>query len=84
MREEMQAEKNRQKELRCNVCGQDIKQLPHHHTEDYLFVEKEWNYFSAKDLTKHSFVVCETCYDRWIQSFAIPVEEKAVIEVFKF
>lgn len=82
MREQMHAENEGHKELKCNACGQAIKQLPHNRTQDYLSVEKQWNYFSAKDLTTHSFIVCERCYDKWIESFAIPVEEQAVIEIF--
>ena len=48
---------------------------------EYLRVEKEWGYFSHKDLTKHTFNICESCYDKWVASFAIPVEEFPVDEI---
>ena len=84
MPNEIQLDKTKDKEIKCNKCGKDIKKINHNKTEDYLYIQKKWNYFSGKDLTIHSFIVCEKCYDQWIQSFAIPVEEKEVIEVFDF
>lgn len=68
----------------CNVCGFTIEKVDGRNDNDYLTVKKQWNYFSQKDLTTHLFVVCETCYDQWIKSFTIPVEEKEVTEVFDF
>ena len=50
---------------------------------DHCQVEKTWNYFSRKDLTKHRFTLCEKCYDTFIQTFVIPAEELVVTEVFK-
>lgn len=70
--------------LRCNCCGELIKQIDHiGNYMDHFQVEKTWNYFSKKDLTKHSFTLCEKCYDQFIQTFVIPAEELAVTEVFK-
>lgn len=84
MGDKIQAEDIEHKEIRCNICGQPIEHIRLDKTADYLYVKKRWNYFSAKDLTVHSFVVCEVCYDKWTESFTIPVEEKEVIEIFDF
>ena len=48
---------------------------------DHLHIEKEWGYFSSKDLTKHVFNICEECYDKWIASFNIPVEQFPVEDI---
>lgn len=70
--------------LRCNCCGQVIEKVEklNRHV-DYLYVEKAWSYFSSKDLSQHRFNICETCYDRFIETFIIPAEEISVTEVFK-
>ena len=44
--------------------------------EDVLSVEKRWNYFSQKDNDVHRFDLCEACYDEWIETFQIPVEQE--------
>lgn len=72
------------KELKCNCCGKAIEVLTESGIcEDYLLITKKWGYFSNKDLTKHSFIICEKCYDNWIKTFTLPVEEMAVTELFE-
>lgn len=69
---------------RCNCCGELIQQVtPTGLYADYLSINKKWGYFSNKDLTRHSFCICESCYDKWVKTFAIPIEEIAVTEVFE-
>ncbi len=58
----------------CNQCGQVINQKGSHN--DFLQINKAWGYFSNKDLTIHSFNLCETCYDHLVQDFKIPVYSK--------
>jgi ribosomal-protein-alanine N-acetyltransferase len=58
----------------CNVCGKEIKVENDIVKEDCLIVEKEWGYFSDKDLEVHHLCICEHCYDEWIKSFKIPVK----------
>ena len=74
-------QKNKEKlniRAHCNVCGKKMSCLPSGETEECLFVEKTWGYFSRKDAVKHRFAVCEDCYDKWIASFAVtPKEEQA-------
>lgn len=70
-----QNKKINQKERYCNCCGRPIiKTAIENHYMDYVHVEKVWGYFSSKDLTTHTFNICENCYDKWTASFAIPVE----------
>lgn len=68
---------------KCNCCGKPIKVLTDSGIyEDYLAITKKWGYFSNKDLSKHSFIICEACYDQWIKTFAISIEEIAITDVF--
>lgn len=63
------------KKIVCNVCGQvlceETQKIPE---KDWLTVQKSWGYFSEKDGKCHEFCVCEKCYDKWIETFSIPVE----------
>lgn len=60
----------------CNCCGECITKIELNNQHiDYLYVEKIWGYFSAKDLSRHSFNICERCYDKWIEGFNIPIKE---------
>lgn len=68
--------------LRCYCCGKEIDKIDGRHYVDTLNIDKQWGYFSRKDLERHTFTVCETCYDKWISSFLIPVNKTEVIEVF--
>ena len=46
-----------------------------------LSVEKTWGYFSGKDGERHSFFLCEDCYDRITAAFAVPVKIREVTEL---
>lgn len=60
----------------CNICGKEIEMTSGIPAEDVLTVEKRWGYPSDKDNEVHRFDVCEACYDRWTQTFRIPVERE--------
>ena len=62
----------------CNCCGREIKIVNGIQKEDILCVSKEWGYFSEKDMERHRFIICESCYNNWVSGFKIPpkVEEK--------
>ena len=60
----------------CNKCGKEIVVKNGVAEADALSVEKRWGYFSNKDNEVHVFDLCEECYDKWIATFLIPVEEK--------
>jgi hypothetical protein len=68
-------------EIYCNKCKKQIKSSQGIEREGVLRVEKTWGYFSGKDGEKHSFDLCEDCYDRMIQEFAIPVEKEELTEL---
>lgn len=58
--------------VKCNVCGRGLKTENGLLMEDAFEAVKDWGFFSRKDMQRHSFTVCEDCYDAWIKSFAIP------------
>ena len=62
----------------CNNCG---KEIPFKYDTCFGVGEEfqiDWGYFSAKDGERHTFCLCEECYDRMVSAFKIPVtiEEK--------
>lgn len=67
----------------CNSCGKEIRHLEGEkkQVEDYISVDKTWGYFSNKDGETHHLDLCETCYDRWIHMFQIPVEIRQETEL---
>lgn len=57
----------------CNKCGKEILvkyEAAYHHG---VGIQVEWGYFTGKDGEKHSFCLCETCYDQLVSGFEIPV-----------
>ncbi len=62
-----------EKVLRCNGCGKEIAKENDMIREGVLQVEWNWGYFSGKDGEKHSFCLCEACYDKIRGNFALPV-----------
>ncbi len=68
----------------CNSCGQIIEKVSLSGIyQDHLSIKKEWGYFSQKDMTQHNFNICESCYDKWIQTFKLPVEELLITDLFR-
>jgi hypothetical protein len=61
------------KEIYCNKCGRKIEVKKGIVREGVLSVEHKWDYFSQKDGIKHSFDICEECYDGMIKKFKYPV-----------
>ena len=43
--------------------------------------EIAWDYFSEKDGERHSFDLCEECYDELVNQFRIPVEVEEQTEL---
>lgn len=73
--------KTEDKKIICNCCGKVIGEKAGIPREEFLHVEKEWGYFSGKDGEIQEFDICETCYDKWVKNFQIPVR---TIEVTEF
>lgn len=65
----------------CNACGRDME------VENGILMEgcfhSDWmfGYFSGKDREKHSFDLCEDCYDKMVAQFEIAPEVVVVTEL---
>lgn len=66
------------KKIICNQCGREVTLQNGIAEEEFFSGEAIWGYFSRKDGERHSFDLCEACYDRLIQGFVHPplVEEE--------
>ena len=60
----------------CNKCGKEIPVTNGMSQEEFFSAQKRWGYFSEKDNEVHEFDLCEECYDKWIATFAIPIDKK--------
>ena len=69
-------EERKTEKIFCNQCGKEIIVKNEMPQEDILTVEKRWGYFSDKDTEVHRFDLCESCYDKLIAQFVIPVEKE--------
>lgn len=69
------------KKIFCNVCGRQLHMENDILLEDAFEARKQWGYFSRKDTTLHSFVICEKCYDEMVKKFVIPPEVTNVTEL---
>ncbi len=72
--EMIKSDEKRLQKIICNRCGKEISVVNGHETEGVFHGEYMWGYFSEKDGERHSFDLCETCYDRIVEQFCIPVE----------
>ncbi|NMA83004.1 MAG: hypothetical protein GX962_03960 [Epulopiscium sp.] len=57
--------------IHCNGCGTPIPRDKHGNFEETLHIEKEWGYLSKRDGEIHSIDLCQNCYEKWINTFAI-------------
>lgn len=65
----------------CNCCGRELKIKQGILLEGVLHVEKDWGFFSGRDMEHHAFDLCESCYDKITEQFCIPPEKSEVLEV---
>ena len=63
----------KQEKIICNRCGKELEVKNGIVLEGYFHGETCWGYFSRKDGERHSFDLCEDCYDDLISSFAVDV-----------
>jgi len=56
----------------CNCCGKEITKQQGYFC-DHLHIEKQWGYFSEKDGRQDKFDLCESCYDKIVNGFVIPI-----------
>lgn len=69
-------EKLEVEEIICNKCGKVIRVNCEIPQEEVFSAEKRWGYFSNKDNEVHRFDLCELCYDKFVETFQIPVERE--------
>lgn len=70
-----------EKRIICNCCGKEINMERGIARQDYLYIRKEWGYFSKKDGKIQEFYLCEDCYDDMISRFQIPVVTTEMTEL---
>ncbi len=58
----------------CNGCGKTVQTGGKPPYGEGLAVTKTWGYFSGKDGERHSFFLCEKCYDKLVEGFVHPVD----------
>lgn len=58
----------------CNQCGKEIHVTNGMPEEEVFSVDYTWGYFSKKDGERHSFDLCESCYDKLLASFRLPAD----------
>lgn len=58
----------------CNQCGKEIPVVNGQAQEGVFSADVTWGYFSEKDGERHSFELCEECYDAMLKGFQIPAE----------
>lgn len=61
-------------EMYCNKCGDSIQVTNGIVAQGVYQGDSVWGYFSNKDGVKHSFDICEKCYDKMVNEFVIPIK----------
>ena len=67
----------------CNCCGRELRVEQGILKEGACHLETGWGYFSGKDMERHSFDLCEACYDKIVSEFTLPVEKEEETELLK-
>lgn len=78
MRQYLDGNNKTLKKVVCNQCGRELK-LQNGIVQEGVFQgDARWGYFSKRDGEHHSFDLCESCYEKLLESFLIPacVEEQ--------
>lgn len=81
MRQKRIEEKEYLEKVVCNCCGRELAVEDGYLKEGCFEGRQVFGYFSKRDGLRHSFDLCEECYEKWIGSFVIPVEEEEVSEL---
>lgn len=65
----------------CNQCKKELM-VENGILKEGCFEGKQvFGFFSKKDGQEHRFDLCESCYDKMIEKFQIPVEKRDVTEL---
>lgn len=71
----------KERTIYCNCCGRAICTEEGQDKASFLTIRKEWGYFSRnKDGKIHSMDICEPCYDKLVQTFALAPETEQITE----
>ena len=65
---------NKLEKVICNRCGREMKVVGGILQEGVFEASVLWGYFSDRDGERHSFALCEACYEKIIHTFQIPVQ----------
>lgn len=76
MRKYVNIQENYLSEVCCNKCGKRLNVENGFVKEGCFHVEYNFGYFSTKDGMRHTWDLCEDCYDKMVQEFVLPVEEE--------
>lgn len=61
-------------EIKCNVCGKNLKLENGLIVEGNISIDYPWGYFSDMDGEIHKFDICQGCYKKLLKSFVIPID----------
>lgn len=59
----------------CNCCGRELSAADGMLREGCFFADCRFGYFSRRDGVRHTWELCEDCYDKIIKTFVIPPRE---------
>ena len=59
----------------CNCCRKNLLVENGFLKEECIHVEHNFGFFGTKDGLSHRFDLCEDCYQKITEDFAIPAEE---------
>ena len=80
MREYLNLQENEISKVFCNQCGKELTVENGYVMDGSFAVDYGFGYFSNKDGEKHSWDLCDDCYDELVKSFKIPITETAILE----
>ena len=58
----------------CNACGKHLLVKNGILKEECIHVDHDFGFFGSKDGESESFDLCETCYEKMVDGFAVPVK----------
>ena len=67
-------------EVICNMCQRHLKVENSIIKEGCCSLEQRFGYFLTKDGIAEKFDLCESCYEKFINQFQIPVEQEEIKE----
>lgn len=65
----------------CNACGKKLLVENGILKEECIHLDHDFGFFGSKDGESDSFDLCEACYDKLTDGFAVPVDRRARTEL---